>query len=154
MSCLSQELTDKLEYACQAYIKELLNIQNEEKQSNKETYSWLDNADYQNEVNSIQYVIEEMFAQRLETENIMSSIISDYFVPEDVHVLRRFSDNYYVHVCGRTQDECEIAWKRRTNNSAEYSTQICELGMYFYMELHKKFVVDNLYELDTSIQLK
>lgn len=50
MECLSQGMVDKLEYACQVYITELLILKkDEEEKGNVEQYSWLNITEYQPE---------------------------------------------------------------------------------------------------------
>ena len=150
--CLSQGMIDKLEYACQTYITKLLILKkDEEEKGNVEQYSWLNIAEYQPEymTSPIQGLTEQMFVPRIEPDNIRWSIISNHFVPEDVPILKNFSNNYYIHVYNYTQEKCEQSWKRRmldyTNNLLEYSNMVCELAMYLYMDLNENFVIDNLY---------
>ena len=141
MACLSREMIDKLEYACHAYIKELFVLKNnEESKGNVEEYSWL---------NIDNYLVEELFSPRITTEEVRLSVISDYFVPVDLPMLKTFSENYYVHYFKNTQNDCEILWKRRMfgrkNTPLEYSNMVCELAMYFYMDLNEAFVIENLH---------
>ena len=163
IACLSQEMIDKLQYACQVYITELLILKNhEEQKGNVEQYSWLNITEYQPEymTSPIQGLTEQMFVPRIEPDKIRWEIISNHFVPEDVPILKHFSNNYYIHIYKYTQEMCEQSWKRRmldyTNNLLEYSNMVCELAMYLYMDLNEKFVTDNLYyDPDTNnTQLK
>ena len=152
MECLSQGMIDKLEYACQAYITELLILKkDEEEKGNVEQYSWLNIAEYQPEymTSPIQGLTEQMFVPRIEPDRIRWSIISNHFVPEDVPILKSFSNNYYIHMYKYTQEKCEQSWKRRMldyrNKLLEYSNMVCELAMYLYMDLNENFVINNLY---------
>ena len=159
ISCLSQKMIDKLEYACQTVIQELLVLKNdEEEKGNTKTYRWL-NETYKirGRVQPITRIIDEIF---LHKSNILLSVISDYAVPEDVPMLRRFIDDYYIHVYKYTQENCDIKWTPRTNtynpfNIELYSNMIFELGMYFYMNIHQNFVINQLYHtIDNNEQLK
>jgi len=160
---LSQRMIDKFECVCQAYIKELLILKkDEEEKGNVEQYSWLNIAEYQPEymTTPIQGLTEQMFVPRIEPDKIRWSIISNNFIPEDVPILKNFSNNYYIHMYNYTQEKCEQSWKRRMldyrNNLLEYSNMVCELAMYLYMDLNENFVIDNLnYNPDTNkAQLK
>ena len=149
MECLSQEMIYKLEYACQAYIIELLILKNnEEEKGNTEKYNWLNIVNYQNR---IQGIIDRMLNQR----PLLESVITDYFVPEDVLMLRKFVDNYSIYVYNYTQEVCNIHWTHRSNtynmfNPKLYSNMIFELGMDYYMNLHPQFVLNNLYHVNNT----
>jgi hypothetical protein len=158
MACLSREMIDKVEYACHAYIKEVFVLKNnEESKGNVEEYKWLINLeDHQYRISLIQGVIEDMFSPRIETEKVRLSVISDYFVPEDLPMLKTFSENYYIHYYKNTQNDCEILWKRRMfgrkNTPLEYSNMVCELAMYFYMDLNEEFVLDIYLDIYNGIE--
>ena len=162
MAYLSPEMIDKLEYACQAFIKELLILKkDEEEKGNVETYSWLNIEEYQYSSNPIQSLVEEMFVPRNETNDIKWSVISDYSTSEDVPMLRRFADNYYIRFYNYTQEACDKLWKDRLfmdhmNNPLEYPNMMFEMAVFIYMEINTNFVIDNLYyDPDTNkIQLK
>jgi hypothetical protein len=162
MACLSPEMIDKLQYACQAFIKELLILKkDEEEKGNVETYSWLNIEEYHYSSNPIKELAQEMFCPREETEDIRLSVISDYSASEDVPLLRRFVDNYYICVYKFNQERCETFWKNRLimdhmNNPLKYPNMMIEMAMYLYMDLNTNFVIDNLYyEPDTNnTQLK
>ena len=147
MACLSPEMNDKLQYACQAFIKELLILKkDEEEKGNVETYSWLNIAEYQD----IKSLVEEMFVPREETNDIKWSVISDYSTSEDVPMLRRFADNYYIREFKYTQEKCDNLWKRRLfmdhrNNPLNYPNMIFEMGLFIYMDLNTNFVGEILY---------
>ena len=164
MACLSPEMIDKLQYACQAFIKELLILKKvEEEKGNKKTYSWLNIEEYQPEymTSPIQGLTEQMFCPRKKTNNIRLTVISDYSASEDVPMLRRFADNYYMRLYKYTQEMCDTFWKNRLfmdhmNNPLKYPNMMFEMGMYLYMDLNENFVIDNLYyDQDTNnAQLK
>ena len=159
-SCLSQAMTEKLQYACEAYIKELviLKTQEDEIGNVEKTYSWLNEVDQQGRPNHINRIIERMF----DTSNVplFSSVISDYFVPEDVPMVRTFVDKYYIYVYNYTQEGCDTLWTHRSNSYSIfhpelYSSLMFEMGMLFYMNLHQPFVINQLYHvIDTDNQLK
>jgi hypothetical protein len=155
MAGLSQEMIYKLEYACQAFIKELLILKKDQEDTgNKETYKWLNLVDDRGRIQHIQGIIERMFHNS--NAEVLASVVSDYFVPEDVVMLRRFVDDYYIHVYKYTQEKCDIKWSNREDtynifNAELYSNMMFELGMYFYMNIHQKFVINQLYHvLDTN----
>jgi hypothetical protein len=157
MECLSPEMNDKLQYACQAFIKELLILKKyEEEKGNVETYSWLNIAEYQD----IKSLVEEMFVPRDETNDIKWSVISDYSTSEDVPMLRRFADNYYIREFKYTQEKCDKFWKKRLfmdhrNNPLEYPNMIFEMAVFIYMEINTNVVIDSLQDPDTNnVQLK
>jgi hypothetical protein len=153
MSCLSQGMIDKLHYACQAYIKELLILKkDEEEKGNVKQYRWLNIAEYRYRSNPIRTLIDEMFSSRINTPQLRVSVISDYFAPEDEDILKRFLNNYYIHVYKFTPKRFE---EESLNNPSEYLPSeylniICELAMYFYMELNENFVIENLHIVDTN----
>ena len=155
MAGLSQEMIYKLEYACQAFIKELLILKKDQEDTgNKETYKWLNLVDDRGRIQHIQGIIERMFHNS--NAEVLASVVSDYFVPEDVVMLRRFVDDYYIHVHKYTQETCDVKWSNREDtynifNAELYSNMMFELGMYFYMNIHQKFVINQLYHvLDTN----
>ena len=155
MSCLPQGMIDKLHYACETYIKELLLLKKDEQEKgNVKPYRWLNIAEYRYRSNPIRSLIEEMFSHRINTPELRLSVISDYFAPEDEDILKRFVNNYYIHVYRFTQKRFEESWTTRTlgriNNPSEYLTIICELAMYFYMLLNERFVIENLDIVDTN----
>jgi len=161
MACLSLEMIDKLQYAGQAFIKELLILKkDEEKKGNKKTYSWLNIEEYQDRTNPVQSLVKKMFCPRNETNDIKWSVISDYSAPQDNPMLRRFVDNYYIRVEKYTQEKCDNLWKRRLffdhmNNPLEYPNMIFEMGVFIYMDLNTNFVIDTLQVPDTNnAQLK
>jgi hypothetical protein len=151
MAGLSQEMIYKLEYACQAFIKELLILKTDtEDTGNKETYKWLNLVDNRGRIQHIQGIIERMFHNS--NAEVLAAVISDYFVLEDVVILRRFVDDYYIHVYKYTQENCDIKWSNRLNvysifNTELYSNMMFELGMYFYMNIHQKFVIYHLFHV-------
>ena len=155
MAGLSQEMIYKLEYACQAFIKELLILKKDQEDTgNKETYKWLNLVDDRGRIQHIQGIIERMFHNS--NAEVLASVVSDYFVPKDVVMLRKFVDDYYIHVYKYTQEKCDIKWSNREDtynifNAELYSNMMFELGMYFYMNIHQKFVINQLYHvLDTN----
>ena len=162
MACLSPEMIDKLQYACQAFIKELLILKkDEEEKGNKKTYSWLNIEEYNYSSNPIEELTQEIFCRREETDYIRLMIISDYSASEDVPMLRRFADNYYMRMYKYTQEKCETFWKNRLimdhmNNPLKYPNMMIEMAMYLYMDINPNFVIDNLYyDQDTNnAQLK
>jgi len=162
MACLSPEMIDTLQYACQAFIKELFILKkDEEEKGNVEQYSWLNIEDYHYSSNPIQSLVEEMFSPRDETNDVKWSIISDYSASQDIPMLRRFVDNYYIYVEKYTQEKCDNLWKRRLfmdhrNNPLNYPNMIFEMGLFIYMDLNTNFVGDILYyDPDTNnAQLK
>ena len=152
ISCLSQEMIDKLEYAIQALIKEFLILKNdEEEKGNKKTYMWL-NETYKirGRVQPISRIIDEIF---LHKSNILLSVISDYVVPEDVDMLKILSDNYYIHKHRHTQEQCEGMWRRLRSTTPEdfnpttYPIMMFKHGMYYYMQLNTEFVRHNLFNV-------
>ena len=151
MAGLSQEMITKLEYATQTFIKELLILKNdEEEKGNTSTYSWLNIVDHRGRIQHIQGIIIRMFHNS--NPEVLASVVSDYFVPEDVVMLRRFVDDYYIHVYKYTQEYCDIKWSNRTNthnifNTELYSNMMFEMGMYFYMNIQQKFVINQLYHV-------
>jgi hypothetical protein len=161
MACLSPEMIDKLQYAFQAYIKELLILKkDEEEKGNVEQYSWLNIEEYHYSSNPIEELAQEMFSRREETDYIRLMIISDYSASEDVPMLRRFADNYYMRVYKYTQEKCDTFWKNRLimdhmNNPLKYPNMMIEMAMYLYLDLNPKFVIDSLQDSDTNnAQLK
>ena len=151
---LSQEMIYKLEYATQTFIKELLILKKDKEDTgNKETYKWLNIVDDRGRIQHIQGIIERMFIMdNKPVASVLASVVSDYFVSEDVVMLRRFIDDYYIHVYKYTQENCDIKWTPRTNtynpfNIELYSNMIFELGMYFYMNIHQKFVINHLFHV-------
>jgi hypothetical protein len=160
MESLSEEMIAKLEYATQTFIKELLILKNdEEEKGNTATYSWLNIVDHRGRIQHIQGIIERMFHNS--NAEVLASVVSDYFVPEDVVMVRRFVDDYYIHVYKYTQENCDnIKWANRTNahnifNIELYSNMMFEMGIYFYMNIHQKFVINQLYNvIDNNAQLK
>ena len=160
MASLSEEMIVKLEYATQTFIKELLIIKKDQEDTgNTETYKWLNIVDERGRIQHIQGIIERMFANPVAAALLMS-VISDYFIPEDVVMLRRFVDDYYIHVHKYTQEKCDIKWTNRMYvynifNIELYSNMMFELGIYFYMNIHQKFVINQLYHvIDNNAQLK
>ena len=152
--CLSQKMIDKLEYACQTVIQELLILKNDEEQKgNKKTYRWL-NETYKIrgilQPIPITRIIDEIFHQ---TTHILLSIISDYADPEDVDMLKIFSDNYNIHKLKLSQEECERMWRRLRSTTPEdfkpttYPTMMFKHGMYYYMHLNTEFVKHHLFNL-------
>ena len=160
MACLSQEMIYKLEYATQTFIKELLILKKDQEDTgNKEpTYNWLNLVDHRGRIQHIGGIIERMFHNS--NAAVFASVVSDYFVPEDVVMLRRFVDDYYIHVYKYTQEKCDNKWSNQTDtynifNPELYSNMMFELGMYFYMSIHQKFVINQLYHvIDNNEQLK
>jgi hypothetical protein len=160
MASLSEEMITKLEYATQTFIKELLILKNdEEEKGNTATYSWLNIVDHRGRIQHIQGIIERMFHNS--NAEVLASVVSDYFVPEDVVMVRRFVDDYYIHVYKCTQENCDsIKWANRTNahnifNTELYSNMMFEMGIYIYMNIHQKFVINQLYNvIDNNAQLK
>ena len=162
ISCLSQKMIDKLEYACQTVIQELLVLKNdEEEKGNTKTYRWL-NETYKirGRVQPITRIIDEIF---LHKSNILLSVISDYAVPEDVDMLKIFSDNYYIHKYKCSQSQCEQIWRYRLTctpedfNPTTYPTMMFKHGMYYYMQLNTEFVKHNLFNVNLDkalVQLK
>lgn len=151
---LSQEMIYKLEYACQAFIKELLILKKDEEDTgNVETYKWLNLVDNRGRIQHIQGIIERTFnMDNNPVAAVLASVVSDYFVPEDVVMLRRFVDDYYMHVYKYTQETCDNIWSNRMNtynifNADLYSNMMFELGMYFYMNIHQKFVIYHLFHV-------
>lgn len=173
-SCLTNEMIDKLEWVCTAYIKELLiNKKYEDENGNTFKYDWLNlvdlpysdndsdhDTDSDNDINNqnIQKIICEMFVQR--NGALLWPIVSEYFVPEDVEMLRRLSDNYYIHVYHYTQEACNINWSDHTNphninNPTKYSNMIFKMGMSFYMKMNQDFVRNILLNgIEPSMELK
>jgi len=159
MASLSEEMIAKLEYATQTFIKELLIIKKDQEDTgNKKTYKWLNLVDNQGRIQHIQGIIERMFNNPVAA--VLASVVSDYFVPQDVVMLRRFVDDYYIHVYKYTQEKCNIKWRNRMNtynifNTELYSNMMFELGIYFYMNIHQNFVIKQLYHtIDNNEQLK
>jgi len=163
ISCLSQEMIDKLEYAIQALIKEVLILKNdEEEKGNKKTYRWL-NETYKirGKVQPISRIIDEIF---LHKSNILLSVISDYVVPEDVDMLKIFSDNYHIHKHKLSQEQCEQMWRRLRSttpddfNPTTYPIMMFKHGMYYYMQLNTEFVKHHIFNAHDNnynlIQLK
>jgi len=155
MAGLSEEMIAKLEYANQTFIKELLILKKDQEDTgNKETYKWLNLVDNRGRIQHIQGIIERMFHNS--NAEVLASVASDYFVPEDVVMVRRFVDDYYIHVYKYTQENCDnIKWANRTNthnifNTELYSNMMFELGMYFYMNIHQKFVINQLYHVNDN----
>ena len=160
MASLSEEMIVKLEYATQTFIKELLIIKkHQEDTGNTETYKWLNIVDERGRIQHIQGIIERMFANPVAAA-LMTSVMSEYFILEDVVMLRRFVDDYYIHVHKYTQEKCDIKWTNRTYmynifNIELYSNMMFELGIYFYMNIHHKFVINELYHvIDNNESLK
>lgn len=173
-ACLSNEMINKLESACCAYIKELLiHKKYEDENGNTFKYDWLNivefpysdndsdhdtDSDTDSNTQHIQKIICEMFDQR--NGALLWPIVSEYFVPEDVDMLRRLSDNYYIVVYHYTQEACDINWTHHTNpsninNRVKYSNMIFKMGMSFYMKTHHHFVRNILLnDIEPSIQLK
>ena len=151
MAGLSQEMIVKLQYATQAFIKEFLILKKDQEDTgNTETYGWLNLVDHRGRIQHIQGIIERMFHNS--NDAVLASVVSDYFVPEDVVMLRRFVDDYYIHVYKYTQEKCDIKWSNRLNtynifNTELYSNHMFELGMYFYMSINQRFVIDQLYHV-------
>jgi hypothetical protein len=164
IATLSEGMVDKLQYACETYIKELLLLKkDEDEKGNVEKYSWLNIEEYQhvNRHSPIGGLIEEMFSPHTEEANEMRvSIISDYFVVEDIPMLKNFGNNYFVDMYNYTQEKCETIWKRRMldrrNTPLDYLNMVSEMAMYVYMDLNEDFVFENLYgNIDTNVdQLK
>ena len=151
MAGLSQEMFNKLEYACQALIKEFVILKKDQEDTgNTKTYSWLNLVDHRGRIQHIQGIIERMFHNS--NAEVLASVVSDYFVPEDVVMVRRFVDDNYIHKHRYTQEQCDnIEWSDRVN----YSNMMFELGMYFYMCIHQRFVINQLYNvIDNNEQLK
>jgi len=162
-ACLSQKMIDKLEYACQTVIQELLILKNdEEEKGNKKTYRWL-NETYKRRgrVQPITRIIDEIF---LHKSNILLSVISDYAVPEDVDMLKIFSDNYHIHKHKLSQEQCEQMWRRLRSttpddfNPTTYPIMMFKHGMYYYMQLNTEFVKHHIFNAHDNnynlIQLK
>jgi hypothetical protein len=144
-------MIDTLHYACQAYIKELLILKRvEEEKGNVKQYRWLNLAEYRYRSNPIHTLIDEMFSHRINTHELRFSVISDYFAPEDEDILQRFLNNYYIHVYRFTQQRFEEWAPTRTLGNRKYFNMICELAMYFYMELNEHFVIENLHIVETN----
>ena len=152
ISCLSQEMIDKLEYAIQALIKEFLILKNdEEEKGNKKTYRWL-NETYKirGRVQPITRIIDEIF---LHKSNILLSVISDYVAPEDVDMLKIFSDNYNIHKHRNSQEQCEQTWRRLRSTTPEdfnpttYPIMMFKHAMYYYMQLNTEFIRHNLFNV-------
>ena len=90
MASLSEEMIVKLEYATQTFIKELLIIKKDQEDTgNTETYKWLNIVDERGRIQHIQGIIERMFANPVAAA-LMTSVMSEYFILEDVVMLRRF----------------------------------------------------------------
>jgi hypothetical protein len=157
MACLSEEMIAKLEYATQTFIKEVLIIKkNEEEKGNVEQYYWLNLVDRRGRIQHIRGIIERMFNtnNNIPVIELLKSVVSDYFVPEDIVIVRRFVDDYYIHVYKYTQKMCDNIWSDERNtynnlnlNTELYSNRIFEMGMYFYMCIHQKFVIHQLYHV-------
>ena len=95
MAGLSEEMVTKLQYATQTFIKELLILKKDQEDTgNKETYKWLNLVDDRGRIQYIQGIIERMFnMDNTPIAAVFASVVSDYFVPEDVGMLRRFVDD-------------------------------------------------------------
>ena len=151
-ACLSKEMIDKLEYACQTVIQELLILKNDEKEKgNKNTYSWLNIVDHRGRIPPITRIIDTMF--EIFNLALLLSVISDYVDPQDVHMLKIFSDNYYIHKYKCSQAQCEQIWRYRLTctpedfNPTTYPTMMFKHGMYYYMQLNTEFVRHNLFNV-------
>jgi hypothetical protein len=118
MACLPQTMIDKLEYACKAYIQELLIRKKDEdkKGGNKELYSWL------NVVNAA--VFHDMLDEI--NDPVLESVVSDYFIPEDEPMLRRFTNNHYFY------DKIT----QKSQHSQVFL--LAKLGMFIYINIHEK----------------
>ena len=149
IACVSDEMLEKLKYACESFIKELLILQyNKENEGNYEEYEWLNIMDTRGRTQHINILINQMFIES--NDAVLSSVVSDYFVPEyeDVIMLKRFADNYYIKVYNYTQEMCDNKWWNNyidNNNITFYSNSIFEIGMCFYMKIHHEVVVNNLF---------
>ena len=80
-----------------------------------------------------------------------------------VFMLRRFMDNYYIHVYKVPQLTCDQLWRDRfinkpdDFNSTTFPTTIFKHGMYYYTQLNTEFVRDNLLNVvvdNELVQLK
>lgn len=159
MAGLSQEMIEKLKYASETLVQEFLILKKDEEERgnvqqynvqqynwlnvvDQKQYSWLNVVDRRGRIQPIVGIIGRMFATNNAT---LASVISDYFVPEDVVMLRRFVDDYYIHVYKYTQEGCDNKWKDQNIFNQEYSNTMFELGMYFYMNIHQKLVINQLY---------
>lgn len=151
-ACLSQKMIDKLEYACQTVIQEFLILKNdEEEKGNKKTYRWLNETYKRGGVQQpITRIIDEIF---LHKSNILLSVISDYAAPEDVDMLKIFSDNYNIHKHRNSQEQCEQTWRRLRSTTPEdfnpttYPIMMFKHAMYYYMQLNTEFVRHNLFNV-------
>ena len=168
MACLSQEMIDKLQYACQAFITELLIIKKYKEHKSKKqeyTYTWFTERDNNNTGKithrTVSSIIDRMFHNS--NDALLLSVISDYAVPEDVPMLRRFMDNYYIHVYKVPQLTCDQLWRDRfinnpdEFNSTTFPTMIFKHGMYYYTQLNTEFVRHNLFNVvvdNDLVQLK
>jgi hypothetical protein len=136
MACLSQEMDEKFEYATEAFIKEIrLKKDQEEEAGNKETYKWLNIIDSRGRVQHIQGIILSMF--NMDDSELLTTVISDYFVPEDIIMIKKFTDAYCMLVYKDTQ-----AFQWRIGEIG--------LGLYIYMNIHSNFVKKQLYHKYTT----
>jgi hypothetical protein len=162
IASLSPEMISKLEYATQSFIKELLILKKDQEDTgNKNTYKWLNIVDNRGRIQHIQGIIARMFdINNNPVAAVLESVMSDYFVPEDVVMLRRFVDDYYIHVYKYTQEKCDEFCRNQLimnhmNNPLKYPIMIFEMAMYLYMNIHQKFVINQLYHvIDNNEQLK
>ena len=143
MNCLSQAMSEKLEYACEAFIKELVILKTQEDETgDKETYRWLNIVDQRGRLRNFHAhnILEKMFDRR----TVLSSVITDYFVSDDVPMLKTFVDNYSIYT-----DEIytEDWWRSITWADFfpdQYSNLVFEVGMNVYMKIHLSWVISNL----------
>ena len=157
IACVSDKMMEKMQYACEAFIKELVILKTQEdEKGNHHKYQWLNIVDTRGRVNHINGIIDGMFYIPFHTlyspekHDILEQILSDYFVPEDLPMVRRFVDTFYIYVYNYTQETCDNV------NINHTSEAIFGRGMYFYMRMHHHVVINSLFrELDpTPNQLK
>lgn len=172
---LSDEMINKLEWACTAYIKELIiKKKYEDENGNINKYKWLyiydtsysendseseaDSADSDWHHEHIQHVIYEMFHKR--NCALLWPIISDYFVQEDINMLRTLNDKYNIKVLHYTQEDCDKKWRNlinqgNINNPMNILNMIFKMEMYEYMQMNPNLLENILLTgIDTSTQLK
>lgn len=165
MENISNEIINKLEYACTALINELLIIKHyEDSNGNINKYKWLDilNTTYSdNNINPILKVISKIFDNtNNDVEKIITLVVSEYFSNEDLNMLRKFMDNYYIHLFNIKQEDCSSNWYNNHDPLKSltfelHSKIIFEIAISFYMKICPKFVKNILLNTpEQMIQLK
>lgn len=167
MGNISNELINKLESSCCELINELVIMKNyEDANGNANKYDWLyiqNTRDCDTNLKPIQKVISRIFYKNNKIRAILLSVVDKYFVNEDINMVRRFADNYYICLFNCRPENCANNWYHykndgpfQTEDQRAHSISVFISAMFFYMDLRPIFVKHQFLRAQetSAIQLK